>query len=62
MNLDLNINNLDENFEQVELKYLAFMLHLLRTFLMAALSTNDSNAYQTATLARKNSTIEKSNS
>jgi hypothetical protein len=37
------------------LKYLAFMLRLLRTFIMAAFSTNDTDAYQAATLARRSS-------
>ena len=31
--------------QSVELKYLAFMLHLLRTFIMAAFSTRDADAY-----------------
>ena len=58
MNLNISNSILNLNSEQIELKYLAFILHLLRTFLMAALSTNDSLAYEMATLARKNSSIK----
>lgn len=43
--------------EPVELKYVAFMLRLLRTFIMAAFSTSDSDAYQAAALARKSSSL-----
>ena len=46
-----------DSSESFELKYLAFMLHLLRTFVMAAFSTSDSDAYQVATLARRSSSI-----
>jgi hypothetical protein len=56
LNISNSISNL--NSEHIELKYLAFILHLLRTFLMAALSTNDSLAYEMATLARKNSSLK----
>lgn len=41
--------------ESRELKYVAFMLHLLRSFIMAAFSTSDADAYQIAALARRNS-------
>ena len=41
-----------------ELKYLAFVLSLLRTFIMAAFSTNDSDVYQVALLARRASQRE----
>ena len=41
-----------------ELKYLAFVLSLLRTFIMAAFSTNDSDVYQVAVLARRASQRE----
>jgi len=41
-----------------ELKYLAFVLSLLRTFIMAAFSTNDSDVYQVAVLARRTSQRE----
>jgi hypothetical protein len=58
MNLNISNSILNLNSEQIELKYLAFILHLLRTFLMAALSTNDCLAYEMATLARKNSSIK----
>jgi hypothetical protein len=40
-----------------ELKYVAFMLRLLRTFIMAAFSTRDADAYQGATLARRSSSV-----
>jgi ubiquitin carboxyl-terminal hydrolase 34 len=43
--------------QSVELKYLAFMLRLLRTFVMAAFSTRDADAYQVATLARRSSSV-----
>jgi hypothetical protein len=43
--------------QAVELKYLAFMLRLLRTFIMAALSTRDADAYQAASLARRSSSM-----
>lgn len=56
LNISNSISNL--NSEHIELKYLAFILHLLRTFLMAALSTNDCLAYEMATLARKNSNLK----
>ena len=49
----------EDSSESFELKYLAFMLHLLRTFVMAAFSTSDSDAYEVATLARRSSsTVE----
>ena len=43
--------------QAVELKYVAFMLRLLRTFIMAAFSTRDADAYQAATLARRSSSV-----
>ena len=43
--------------ESFELKYVAFMLHLLRTFTMAAFSTSDSDAYKVAALARRSSSV-----
>ena len=48
-------NNSLVDSKSFELKYLAFMLHLLRTFIMAAFSTNDSDAYKVAALARRSS-------
>ena len=42
--------------ETFELRYLAFMSHLLRTFIVAGFSTKDSDTYKAATLARQNST------
>jgi hypothetical protein len=41
----------------VELKYVAFMLRLLRTFTLAAFSTRDTKAYEGATLARRSSSV-----
>lgn len=41
-----------------ELKYLAFALRLLRTFVMAAFSTNNADVYQVAVLARRASERE----
>lgn len=41
--------------ESLDLKYVAFMLRLLRTFIMAAFSTSDADAYKVATLARRSS-------
>jgi len=49
-----NKDHIDE--ETFELRYLAFMSHLLRTFIMAGLSTKDSDTFKAATLARQNST------
>ena len=46
--------------QSVELKYVAFMLRLLRTFIMAAFSTRDADAYQAATLARRSSSVRAS--
>ena len=43
--------------QTVELKYVAFMLRLLRTFIMAAFSTRDADAYQAATMARRSSSV-----
>jgi hypothetical protein len=40
---------------EAELKYVAFMLRLLRTFVTAAFSTRDEEAYAAAALARRNS-------
>ena len=44
-----------DDTESFDLKYLAFTLHLLRTFIMAAFSTSDADAYEVATLVRKSS-------
>jgi hypothetical protein len=44
--------------ESLELKYVAFMLYLLRTFLMAAYSTSDANTYQVADLVRRSSSAK----
>ena len=44
--------------ESFELKYVAFMLHLIRTFIMAAFSTSDADAYKVATLARRSSSVK----
>lgn len=44
--------------ESLELKYVAFMLHLLRTFLMAAYSTSDADAYKVADLVRRSSSAK----
>ena len=41
-----------------ELKYLAFVLSLLRTFIMAAFSTTGSDVYEVAVLARRASQRE----
>jgi hypothetical protein len=41
-----------------ELKYQAFVLSLLRTFIMAAFSTSGSDVYQVAVLARRASQRE----
>lgn len=46
--------------QSVELKYVAFMLRLLRTFIMAAFSTRDADAYQAASLARRSSSVRAS--
>lgn len=46
--------------ESFELKYVAFMLRLLRTFIMAAFSTSDSDAYQVAALAKRSSGVKES--
>lgn len=43
--------------ESVDRKYVAFMLRLLRTFIMAAFSTSDRDAYQAAILVRKSSSM-----
>jgi len=46
--------------ESFDLKYVAFMLRLLRTFIMAAFSTNDTDAYKVAALAKRSSSIRES--
>lgn len=44
--------------ESLDLKYVAFMLRLLRTFIMAAFSTSDADTYKVATLARRSSSTK----
>lgn len=44
--------------EALELKYVAFMLHLLRTFLMAAYATSDANAFAVADSVRRSSSAK----
>ena len=41
--------------ENIDLKYMAFILQVMRTFIMAALANSDQDAYQIAQLARKQS-------
>jgi hypothetical protein len=58
MNCTISKSSADSNSgieQQIELKYIAFMLHLLRSFTMAAFSTSDLDAYKIATLARRSS-------
>lgn len=47
--------------ENIDQKYIAFMLQVMRTFLMAALASNDLDAYKVAKLARKESNASQSN-
>ena len=44
--------------ESFELKYLAFSLHLLKSFIMAAFATQDNSNYAVASLARRTSSIK----
>ena len=44
--------------ESFELKYLAFSLHLLKSFIMAAFATQDNSNYAVATLARRTSSVK----
>jgi hypothetical protein len=53
-----SIDGPGQTSESLELKYVAFMLHLLRTFLMAAYSTSDANAYEVADLVRRSSSAK----
>lgn len=55
--LNVNIDNESKNDfnEKFQLKYTAFMLKVLRVFLMAAFSTTDLNTFEIGKLARRSS-------
>lgn len=60
MDKDIKQNDSGSSFNQAfELKHVAFLLKLLRIFIMAAFSTSsESQVYQVASLVRKSSSYQ----
>jgi hypothetical protein len=50
-----DLNRADSTAENVDLKYIAFKLQVLRTFLMAAIANTDLDAYEVSQMVRRQS-------
>lgn len=50
-----DLNRTDNTAENIDLKYIAFKLQVMRTFMMAAISNTDLDAYEVSQMVRRQS-------